>query len=163
MAIWAYINNTVLETPHVIVGATIATKVVNPLLSLPLAFASHFILDEVPHWNPHLYSETEKLGKPTPKSTKIVILDVATSLISGFYLALRVLPNRNHAIIILLACFIAVLPDLIEAPYFFLDTRSKLIKRWLLFQKSFQVNSNIIPGLLTQVIVVATSLWWILS
>ena len=65
-----------LETPHVIVGAAIATKVVNPALALPLAFGSHFILERVPHWNPHLNTEKNKFGKITVVSTKIVILDV---------------------------------------------------------------------------------------
>ena len=152
-----------LETPHVIVGAAIATKVVNPILSIPLAFASHFVLDEVPHWNPHLYTETKKLGKPTLISTKVIILDVIASLISGFYLASRALPNKAHALAIILACFFAVLPDLIEAPYFFLNVRNNLMKKWILFQKSLQVNSNFALGLLTQVIIILTSLWWIIS
>ena len=52
-----------LETPHVIVGAAIAYKVVNPALALPLALGSHFILDITPHWNPHLSTETKKFGK----------------------------------------------------------------------------------------------------
>ena len=67
---------TVLETPHVVVGAAIATKVLHPALAIPLAFGSHFILEKVPHWNPHLNSETEKFGRPTRQSTYIVIADV---------------------------------------------------------------------------------------
>ncbi|MFH1971517.1 MAG: hypothetical protein ABIJ05_04005, partial [Patescibacteria group bacterium] len=58
-----------LETPHIIVGAAIASKITNPLLSIPISFVSHFVLEKVPHWNPHLNSETEKYGKPTKKST----------------------------------------------------------------------------------------------
>lgn len=50
-----------LETPHVLIGAAIATKVGNPFLAIPLAFASHFVLETVPHWNPHLNTETKKI------------------------------------------------------------------------------------------------------
>ena len=100
-----------LETPHVVVGAAIAYHVPNPLIAIPLAFASHFVLEKVPHWNPHLNTELKKYGKVTSQSTKIVIADVTLSLIAGFYIASLVLPNYAHAATILLACFASVLPD----------------------------------------------------
>lgn len=40
-----------LLTVHVIAGATIGVALQNPLLSAPVAFATHLILDSVPHWN----------------------------------------------------------------------------------------------------------------
>ena len=152
-----------LETPHVIVGAAIATHVVNPALALPLAFGSHFILEKIPHWNPHLNTETEKYGKPTKKSTKIVILDTFASLAAGIFIASRVLPNTAHAATILTACFVSALPDIVEGPYFFLNVRNPIIKRWIKFQKSIQTDTSILPGLLTQVVVVIAAFWWILG
>lgn len=152
-----------LETPHVVVGAAIATKVANPALSLPLAFASHFVLEKVPHWNPHLNTETKKYGKPTDKSTKIVIADVIVSLALGGYIASRALPDTTRFLIILIAAFVAVLPDIIEGPYFFLGLRHKLIERWIAFQKSIQVDTEVIPGLITQVITIIAALAWVLT
>ena len=157
------ISLNVLETPHVIVGAAIATHVANPALALPLAFGSHFILEKVPHWNPHLNTETEKYGRPTKQSTKIVILDVAASLVAGFFIASRVLPDTGHAAIILAAAFAATIPDIIEGPYFFLGIRSTIIKRWILFQKSIQTDTEVLPGLLTQLATVIAAFWWILG
>lgn len=157
------ISNTVLETPHVIVGAAIATKVVHPALALPLAFGSHFVLEKVPHWNPHLNTETEKYGKPTKQSTKIVILDVAASLVAGFYIASRVLPDTGHFVTILAASVAATIPDIVEGPYFFLNMRSKIIKRWILFQKSIQEDTTLVPGLLTQLVTVIAAFYWILT
>jgi hypothetical protein len=157
------ITITVLETPHAIVGAAIATKVVHPALAIPLAFASHFMLEKVPHWNPHLNTETEKFGRPTKQSTTIVVIDAVTALASGSYLAYRALPNQALALTIFIACFSAVLPDIIEGPYFFLNLRNATIKRWVKFQKSLQVDTEVIPGLLTQVATVAAALWWILQ
>ena len=154
---------TVLETPHVVVGAAIATKVVTPALAIPLAFASHFILEKVPHWNPHLNSETEKFGRPTRESTYIVIADVIASLALGGYIASRALPDWGQSATILAAAFAAVLPDVLEGPYFFLNMRNDLIKRWINFQKSIQVDTGIVPGLITQVITVLAAFWWILS
>jgi hypothetical protein len=151
----------VLETPHVVVGAAIATKIPNPLISIPLAFASHFVLEKVPHWNPHLNTEKKKYGKPTKKSTQIVIVDVAISLILGGLIASRALPDTGHAITILLASFASVLPDVIEGPYFFLNWESKFIKNWIKFQKSLQVDVSVVPGLITQVITIAGAFWWL--
>lgn len=156
-------SNTVLETPHVVVGAAIALKVANPALALPLAFASHFVLEKVPHWNPHLNTETEKYGKPTKQSTKIVILDVTVALIAGFYIASRVLPDTTHFIIILAASIAAVLPDIVEGPYFFLGMRSKAVKRWILFQKSIQEDTTIIPGIITQLVTIVAAIYWVLT
>ncbi len=152
-----------LETPHVAVGAAIAMKVVSPALAIPLALGSHFILDRIPHWNPHLNTETKKYGKPTKKSTVIVIIDVCTSLALGFFIASKALPSTSHATTILVASFVSILPDVIEGPYFFLGIRNKFIKRWIVFQKSLQADTSIIPGLLTQVIIIIAALWWIFA
>jgi len=153
----------VLETPHVAVGAAIAMKVVNPALAIPLAFGSHFILEKIPHWNPHLNTETEKYGKPTKKSTVIVIIDVCTSLALGFFIASKALPNTSHVATILVASFASVLPDVIEGPYFFLGVKNKFIKKWIVFQKSLQADTSIIPGLLTQAVTITAALWWIFA
>jgi len=151
----------VLETPHVLVGAAIAVKIPNPLISIPLAFSSHFILEKVPHWNPHLNTEVKKYKKVTRTSTNIVIADVMLSLGSGFFIATSASSDFSHAVWIILACFASVLPDVIEGPYFFLGLKSKFIKKWIGFQKSIQCDVSLIPGLLTQVITIASCFFWI--
>lgn len=155
-----------LETPHVVVGAAIAFKVINPALALPLALGSHFVLEKVPHWNPHLNTEKKKYGKVTAQSTKIVIADVATSLTLGTFIAAQALPNTAHAITILAACFVSVLPDVIEGPHFFwnMDLKSKFIeKKWIPFKKSLQADTAIVPGLITQVLTIIAAFYWIFS
>lgn len=153
----------VLETPHVVVGAAIATKVVNPVLAIPLAFGSHFVLEKVPHWNPHLNTEKNKYGKVTKKSTRIVALDVTLSLLLGTFIAYQAMPNTALAITILASCFASVLPDVIEGPYFFLGMESEFIKKWIKFQKSLQVDTTILPGLTTQVATIIAAFWWIFN
>lgn len=144
-------------------GAAIAMKVVNPALAIPLAFGSHFVLDRIPHWNPHLNTEVKENGKPTKKSSIVVIVDVCASIAIGVFIASRALPSTSHATTILIASFASVLPDVIEGPYFFLGMKSRFIKKWIAFQKSFQVDADIIPGLLTQIITIAVALWWIFA
>lgn len=152
-----------LETPHVVVGAAIASHIVHPALAIPLAFGSHFILEKIPHWNPHLNTETEKYGRPTRESTIICTVDASSALFLGSYLAYRVLPNTTLALTILASCLASVVPDLVEAPYFFLGIRNELIKKWISIQKSLQANADVVPGLLTQALIIAAGLWWIFA
>jgi hypothetical protein len=152
-----------LETPHVIVGAAIASQVIHPALAIPLALGSHFILETIPHWNPHLGTETKKYGRPTNQTTGIVIADASVALVAGSYLAYRALPNTALAVTILFACFASVVPDLVEAPYFFLGVKNNFIIRWIASQKKLQTNAGVAVGLTTQLLVIIAGLWWILS
>lgn len=150
-----------LETPHVVVGAAIATKIPNPFIAIPLAFLSHFILEKVPHWNPHLNTETKKFGHPTQKSTNIVIVDCFLALTVGSLIAYNAMPNINHAVTILLSSFASVLPDLMEAPYFYLNMKQKFFKDWIAFQKSLQNDTTPFWGLLTQIVTIFATILWL--
>ncbi len=152
-----------LETPHALVGAAIATKIPDPFVAIPLAFASHFLLDMVPHWNPHLNTEIKNYGSITSNSTVLVALDVLIALILGTFIAINFSANLTHLITILLGAFAAVLPDVVEGPYFFLNWKSKAIKKWLMFQKSIQADTTPLPGLMTQLATIICALWWIAS
>lgn len=143
-----------LELPHTIVGATIATKIGNPLLSLPFAFLSNFLIDLLPHWNPHLYSEMNHDGKVSKKSTIICLIDSSLALVVGLFLAFRFWPNFAKVGIALLGCFLAVLPDVLEAPYFFLGSKNKYILKLISFQRKLQWSISPTPGILTQVVLI---------
>lgn len=152
-----------LETPHVLVGAAIATKIPNPLIAIPLALLSHFALEKIPHWNPHLNTETKKYGKLTPQTMRIIVADTTIALISGSIISTLVLPDRAHALTILLACFASALPDIVEAPYFLFKVRAKILEDYIKLQKKLQVDAPVIPGLITQFFVIAGAIWWILT
>jgi len=141
-----------LETPHVALGAAIAVAIPNPLISVPLAFASHFLLDMTPHWNPHLNTETAKYGNLTNKTLLIIGLDLACAVVlTGF------LYNGNTNI--LLCAFASILPDFVEGPYFLFGWRNKYITMWVKFQKSIQAGANIFWGLLTQILILLGALY----
>lgn len=151
------------ELPHTVVGAAIAVKVGNPALAIPLAFASHFALEFVPHWNPHLYTETKKYGKVTKRSTYFVAADVALSLAAGFFIASTVLPDAAHFWTVIFAAFAAVLPDVIEGPWFFLNFKNRAIEKLILFQRSLQFDAPPIPGIATQLATILAAFWWIFT
>lgn len=150
-----------LETPHVAVAAAIATKIPNPFLAIPLAFASHFVLETVPHWNPHIVTETKKYGSPTQKSITIIAIDVTLALVTGGLIAWDALPDRGHAMTILAASFASVLPDLIESPYFFLHMRNNFLKSWINFQKSLQNDIQPFWGIITQLATIGAAILWL--
>jgi hypothetical protein len=150
-----------LETPHVFVGAAIAVAVPNPLIAIPLAFASHFVLETVPHWNPHLNSETEMFGKPTRRSTAITAVDSTLALVSGSFIAFQALPDIGQALTIMMACFASVFPDVMEGPYFFMKMRNSFIKKWISFQKSIQSDTGPVLGFITQLITIFAAIFWI--
>ncbi len=153
-----------LETPHVAVGAAIAVKVGNPYLALPLALLSHFILDRVPHWNPHFYTEMKKYGKPSKASTTLAIVDSVAALGLGLAVAAGALPDTMKFGIIVAACFLSVLPDQVKTPFFFLKmARKGWLKSWVTFERSLQVDTTFWPGITTQIIVTIASLWWIMN
>lgn len=151
-----------LETPHVIVAAAIAAKIGNPLISLPLALGSHFILEKIPHWNPHLNSEKKLFGKITSQTFQFVFADSFLALVSGTAIALIYYPDYKKMGLILLACFLGAVPDIIEAPYYFLKKDSGFIKKiWIPFKKSIQVDAEPLWGMIFQLLICFTALWWI--
>lgn len=154
-----------LETPHVALGVAIAVSIPNPLISIPLAFASHFILDKVPHWNPHTYTETVKNGGPSRSTITIAVADGLIALGVGLVIAYSVLPNHALALTIIACSFASVLPDVSKYPFFlFKNLRHGVYKKWVDYERTLQTQvDSIFWGLLTQVLVIGGSLYWIFS
>lgn len=145
-----------------IVGAAIAYKVANPALAIPLAFGSHFILDKVPHWNPHTYTETQKYGKPKRTTSVFALVDSTIALFSGFVIASLVLPSLTGFFVIILASFAAVLPDVVKIPFYYYKVRTGFLKRWVNFERSMQVEvKNPVVGMLIQLIIIGAAVLWI--
>lgn len=139
-----------LELPHAMVGAAIAKLVPIPAVALPLALASHFITDYVPHWNPH----TDTHGRFSGNSVTIIAIDSLAAVVAGVILAF----NSSHFWLILSACLLAVLPDVIEIPHFFLDWKYAPVEKLIKYQKAHQWNVPMVWGLLSQAIVIITCL-----
>ena len=149
-----------LETPHVAFGAAIAIKTGNPWLAIPLAFTSHFLLERVPHWNPHLNTEMKKYGKLTNQTVAVIAIDLISAISLSIFLAKSQLPNVNSFNLVLASSFASILPDLIEGPYFFLGMKNKFLTWWLKSQKALQVDASPFWGLFTQFVTLIASIYW---
>ncbi len=90
---------------HVLTGAVIGAVIKEPVVAIPLAFASHFALDSLPHFG---FSSWEQRTK-YKRLLEIVLL------IDGIMLAavISVLLNASVNWLIVVCAFAAVSPDLV--------------------------------------------------
>lgn len=144
-----------LITPHAILGASIAAKVENPFLVLPISFFSHYLLDLVPHWQETLYPYI-----PTKKTVIRTFFDLLISFIIVYFIA----KDSKMPWLIWSAGVIANISDL--------DTLISLNKKSFKF-KPFKVYYNLhgkiqretgsLLGILPQLLVVILSLLFAFS
>lgn len=95
-------------TNHVVTGAAIGALVVNPWVALPLALASHFALDALPHFDyPEKNFQSQKF---------LVWLAADTGLAGGILVTLWFLQPAN--VLLIVSCgMVAALPDTMWAYY----------------------------------------------
>ena len=105
----------------------------------------------------------EQFGKPTKKSFTIIKVDSFLALGLGTAIALLALPNVNQFLNIMVCSFVSVLPDVVEAPYYFFKKKGKTIEKWIGWQKSIQFDVKPKLGLVIQAVVILVALWWIFN
>lgn len=126
-------------TSHALTGAVIGLAIGQPLLAIPLAFASHFVMDSIPHFDFGVSGrEMLELNKDRWFG-HILLIDV--SVMAGF-LASMVFILDGRFLLIALACSLAAIsPDLAWGWRFFGVLRTKKIKpmgKFSLFHKWVQ-------------------------
>ncbi|MDP2632675.1 MAG: hypothetical protein Q8P25_03055 [Candidatus Curtissbacteria bacterium] len=95
-------------TAHALIGASIAVKVANPLLGIPLAIISHFVADMIPHWD---------AGTNHKKKTKLRLTTEATfDVLLGFALVILLFRNTVEPIYLFSMVIAAQLPDWLKTP-----------------------------------------------
>lgn len=112
-------------TGHAIIGTVIAAKIGNPYIAVPIAFASHFLADMVPHWDTGTHYRK--------KSAITFFLQTFLDVMFGFILAGLVLyyifpfTNPLYALLIIV---VAQLPDWMMAPYVFFKMKKFPFSKW---------------------------------
>ncbi len=97
-------------TAHALVCGAIAAAIPDPIVALPLAFASHFLKDAVPHWD----IGTNWRSRSKTKTGAIAIFDT----IIGFTLTYFLFGGKVDFGVLLAAMALGNLPDWLEAPYY---------------------------------------------
>lgn len=142
-----------LNTVHVTAAAAIVVAIPNPWFSLPLALASHLILDTIPHWN---WSPGRTLAGKLA-SVNDGLLAIIVSLLLAWYL--------DKSWVVLAACFLSMLPDLIQAPYHFFKWQPHLLAAFINWERQRQRWPWMKPwmGIATQLAVLIISFFIVFS
>ena|ERR1035437_6316323 len=132
-------------TGHALIGTVIAAKIGNPALAVPIALASHFAADALPHWDTGYHR--------THKSKSKFFIQSAVDVILGFVLSYLLIhlffpsTNLSYAFFIIL---MAQLPDWLTAPYLFFDIKFPFY--WIYkLQKYFDKSLGMPWGVINQV------------
>jgi len=137
-------------TGHALIGTVIAAKIGNPALAIPIALASHFLADALPHWDTGYNRENQSKIRFVTAST----IDVLLGFILAYLLITLLFPTTNllYAFLIII---MAQLPDWLTAPYLFLDWKFPPFTWIYDCQKKFDSSIGLPWGLVNQVVVVA--------
>ena len=145
--------------PHTLVGVTIASKIPNPLIAIPLAVLSHFLLDATPHWTTTISTRG--------RDFYIFLTDFGLGFVLGLIFAFRAEAFSPEFWLVISCAAAANLPDAIRFPHYFYGYNSKLFwlterfHRWV--DQDVRHNTPFFGmmgfGILTQVLVVAFCLW----
>lgn len=134
-------------TSHALIGTVIAAKIGNPALAIPLALASHFAMDLIPHWD----TATNREKKSKRRLFIDSGLDVLMAIFLSYSIILLFFPTVNLLYAILIIIF-SVLPDLLMCPYLFFNIKSF---KWAYdFGKKTNTDLDKPWGIFTQIVIV---------
>ena len=133
-------------TAHALIGASIAAKVVNPVIGIPLAILSHFAADLVPHWDAGTNHKN--------KSATRLKLEATLDVLLGFALVFLIFRNLVDPTYLFVMVISAQLPDWLEAPSWMFGFKVPPFS-WLdWLGHKLQARMQLPWGLVTQVVIV---------
>ena len=148
-----------LWTPHLLVGAALAKELQRPWTALPAAFASHFVLDFIPHLDSHGLFGVHGSGP-----TRMEVVSSSIDSLLGAALLIWAVSKQSNRKLLLLAGLFGVLPDLI----YNIPPWGALFKTWPIFSQVAEFHTwfghPVGPGewpigFGTQAVLVAMALW----
>ena len=138
-----------LTTPHAAAGITLGVLIGNPVLVVPVAIASHFLLDRVPHWQ-----ETLAPYKPTWKTYIRVPMDITLAVIVTVW-ATHVAPE--HAVAIWSGSIAATVPDLDTLVVLVPSIKRGLVQKYWDWHCRIQRETGSLWGVIPQLAVMAVA------
>ena len=141
-----------LITPHVLLGAALTKRTGSLAWGIPLAFASHFILDAIPNWD---------VGLTSAGNIGIVITDGIIALLLLIYLSSSMQGRRREKTLLWAGGFFGILPDLLSQGGGIIS-----IQRWIPFEnlhQGIQRSAHIGWSLPVQILLSTILVKWIYS
>lgn len=143
-------NRRMLTTPHTAAGIALGAALGNPLLTVPAAITSHFLLDMVPHWQ-----ETLAPYNPTWKTYVRVPIDIAMAVAITIFAAHMV---PQHAAAIWTGAVAANVPDFDSLVVLVPNIKRGLVQKFWDWHCAIQRETNSLWGILPQLAVILCGL-----
>ena len=137
-------------TAHALIGASIAVKIINPAIGIPLAIASHFIADLIPHWD---LSTNHRQKSPTRLK-----VEATFDVLLGFALVFLIFRNLVNPVYLWSMVIAAQSPDWLKAPSDMFGLRIPPFSWMEWLGHKLQSRLQLPWGLVTQVVVVGIML-----
>lgn len=103
---------------HVVAGAIIAASVSQPVAAIPLALASHFVMDALPHYG-------DNTGRSWLSRHFHYILALDAFICAAFFLSILII-QPAHWLLLVICAAIAVSPDFLWLPYYLADLKGQV-------------------------------------
>lgn len=133
-------------TAHALVGGAIAASSIHPAIGLPLAAASHPILDMIPHWD---------LGVGWRRKNKVTLfVESALDLTAGIVLAYFIFGKSVDPIYFLTCIFFSEIWDFLMMPYLLFNWKFAPFSTAYKWQHKIQSNIKLPWGIVTQAVTV---------
>ena len=133
-------------TAHALIGASIASRVINPLIGIPLAIASHFAADLIPHWDAGTNHKQKSLMR--------LKLEATVDVLVGIALVFLIFRSSVEPVYLFSMVLAAQLPDWLEAPSWMFGFKVPPFS-WLDYLgHKLQSRMQLPWGLVTQVVIV---------
>ncbi len=133
-------------TAHALVGGAIAAAIPNPAIAIPLALASHPVLDMIPHWD---------FGRRWRNKSRALFLaegifDLTVGLVSSYI----IFGAHVNLIYLLSVIFASLIFDLLMVPYWFFKWHFPPFSWAYKIQSQINAKAKLPWGIFTQAITV---------
>ncbi len=125
---------------HFLFGAAVGGALNNPVLALPAVFASHYMLDSLPHREYEIDNVTNIHTVGWHKTIKDFV-KIAVDIVFGFILVIFAASDSAALPWLLIFGFIACVPDAISFLHF-LAPNNILLKHQIRFHKLIHIHKN---------------------
>jgi hypothetical protein len=141
-----------LSVAHAPTGALIATKLPNPIISIPLIILAHYLEDRVPHWD----VGTGMIGNEKKKKMAFyqeLFFDFPGSILLVYFFFQFGQPQINW--LAWMGWFFGLLPDFLDFPSLFLKFKIPPLEYLAQIHQYFHRSTpKMIQGLLPQLAVI---------
>src|SRR3989344_6258590 len=158
-------------TTHAIIGSLAASFFpTHPIIGFALAFASHFAIDAIPHWDYPLQSYEER-DKNNPMNNDIVLdkrfakdlinigLDILIGVLASFYLLMFI--GEFSLPVLIAGAFGGILPDALQVIYmkFRHEPFVSLQQFHMWIQKDRRLKNEPFIGLIYQIVLISVAVF----